>query len=400
MIEEARHVFDELPEAPPPQELSKGQAIEMLTPRIMAMYKKGYSLDQIAATLSKHGIAITARELAAQLRNAGRNGGSRRRSKRAAERMGGDRQPVVPEAGGERPTISSGGTQPATVAAGSPAGAEPIGAVPEAIARAAWAGASESPGFAALLADGENAGGIVPGTAVGAHGGGTIYWVGGDVGGVGKSMLAAATIHLLREEPVLLVEADSGIGDVWKAHHEHVASKCIDLWCTEGWASLVDVCRGCVDTPLVINTPTGIGRAVDEHGARLDGMLGDLHMDLVVLWVIGRRRDSLESLREFIRIMPHAKTHVVRNDYFGEETAFEIYNGSNIRRTVHGRGGQTIAFPRLADSVVNQMDMKRLCIAEAMTTLAPESVAELESWWKQVRAVLKKVVDRPTLLPA
>ncbi|MGD0679860.1 MAG: hypothetical protein ABSC94_31135 [Polyangiaceae bacterium] len=49
-----------------------------------------------------------------------------------------------------------------------------------------------------------------------------IYWIGGSKGGVGKSIMAAATMDYLLETgaKVALVESDTSNPDVWKAYKE------------------------------------------------------------------------------------------------------------------------------------------------------------------------------------
>src|SRR5271170_6977686 len=83
-----------------------------------------------------------------------------------------------------------------------------------------------------------------------------IYWVGGGKGGVGKSMLALASLDYLtgRGEKVLLVECDTSNADVWKAHHEEVEAELVNLDEADGWIRLVNVCDSKKDCSVVINT--------------------------------------------------------------------------------------------------------------------------------------------------
>jgi hypothetical protein len=85
--------------------------------------------------------------------------------------------------------------------------------------------------------------------------------------------------------------------------------------------------------------------------------------------------------------------HVVRNGYFGEESKFELYNGSKIRETVESRGGKSITFPDLADRVADDIYVKRLSLTAAAKTLPIGNRAELGRWRSQVRRVLAEVVE-------
>ncbi len=58
-----------------------------------------------------------------------------------------------------------------------------------------------------------------------------IFLIGGDKGGVGKSMMSMALLDYLRgiKEPVFLVETDTSAPDVWKTYRNDVESECVDL---------------------------------------------------------------------------------------------------------------------------------------------------------------------------
>ncbi len=221
-----------------------------------------------------------------------------------------------------------------------------------------------------------------------------IYWVGGSKGGVGKSMLSLAAVDCLleRSERVLLVECDTSNPDTWKACHEEVESELIDLDVADGWIQLVNICDGHRDRTVVINTAARSNVAVTQHGPMLDSVLEELGRELVALWVINRQRDSLELLKEFMGAIPRANVHVVRNGYFGEERKFELYNSSNLRAVVEGRGGQSITLPDLADRVADDLYTSRLSIRTASRTLPIGNRAELGRWRGEVRKAFEKVL--------
>jgi hypothetical protein len=89
--------------------------------------------------------------------------------------------------------------------------------------------------------------------------------------------------------------------------------------------------------------------------------------------------------------VPRADVHVVRNGYFGEEKKFEIYNTSNVRETVEGRGGKSVTFPDLADRVADDIYSKRMSLAAAAKSLPIGNRAELGRWRSEVRKVLAEV---------
>ena len=228
-----------------------------------------------------------------------------------------------------------------------------------------------------------------------ANGAGRIYWVGGSKGGVGKSMMTVATIDMLLERgsKVLLVECDTSNPDVWKAYREQIEAVLINLDVADGWIRLVNACDGHREGVVVVNTAARNNLGVKQFGETLDSSLEELGSKLVALWMINRQRDSLELLKEFMDAVPKADVHVVRNGYFGEESKFELYNGSKIRETVESRGGKSITFPDLADRVADDIYVKRLSLTAAAKTLPIGNRAELGRWRSQVRRVLAEVVE-------
>jgi len=221
-----------------------------------------------------------------------------------------------------------------------------------------------------------------------------IYWVGGSKGGVGKTMVAMATIDMLRErgEEVVVVECDTSNPDVFKAYGELVECELTDLEKGDGWVRLINVCDADRQRTVVVNTAARNSRAVNQFGSTLDASLDELGRELVCLWVINRQRDSLELLNEFMAAMPRAQVHVVRNAYFGEERQFELYGNSKVKTVVESRGGRSVTFPGLADRVADDLYTQRMAIAVAAKSLPLGNRAELGRWRGEVRRVLGGVL--------
>lgn len=222
----------------------------------------------------------------------------------------------------------------------------------------------------------------------------SIYLIGGSKGGVGKSLLTMATIDFLMErgESVLLVESDTSNPDVWKTYKDSVDAKWLNLDEADGWIQLVNDCESKPDHVVVINTAARNNKGVSAHGETLSSTLAELQRKLVTLWVINRQRDSLELLKEFMQAIPNAEVHVVRNAYFGEESKFELYNGSKLRTTIEERGGKSLTFPDLADRVSDDLYSKRMSIAAARQDMPIGNRAELTRWRNEVRKMLETVI--------
>ena len=222
----------------------------------------------------------------------------------------------------------------------------------------------------------------------------SIYLIGGSKGGVGKSLLTMATIDFLMErgESVLLVESDTSNPDVWKTYKDSVDAELLNLDEADGWIQLVNACEGKPDHVVVINTAARNNKGVSTYGETLGSTLAELQRKLVTLWVINRQRDSLELLKDFMQAIPNTEVHVVRNAYFGEESKFELYNGSKLRTTVEERGGKSLTFPDLADRVSDDLYSKRMSIAAARQDMPIGNRAELTRWRNEVRKMLETVI--------
>ena len=222
-----------------------------------------------------------------------------------------------------------------------------------------------------------------------------ICFIGGSKGGVGKSMATMATLDYLQQqgESVLLIETDTSNPDVWKAYKDSVDTALINLDEADGWAELANTCERTPDSVVVINTAARNAQPVLEHGSLLNDSLTGLKRKLVTLWMINRQRDSLELLKEYMKAMPDAAVHVVRNAHAGKENMFAFYNESNMRATVEGRGGKSVMFPKLAHRVADEMNIRRLSVVAALQEMPIGNRAELLRWRNEVEKMWAEILD-------
>ncbi len=211
-----------------------------------------------------------------------------------------------------------------------------------------------------------------------------IYLVGGSKGGVGKSMVTMSLIDYLQGngESVVLIETDTSNPDVWKTYGESTKGELVNLEEADGWIKLINICGddSNKESTIVINTRAANNQGVQKYGETLNSTLEELGRTLIALWVINRQRDSLELLKDFREALPNALVHVVRNGYFGEESKYQLYNGSKIRAAVEEKGGKSLTFPDMADLLADDIYTKRLTIAKASADLPIGNRAELKRW--------------------
>lgn len=224
-----------------------------------------------------------------------------------------------------------------------------------------------------------------------------IILVGGGKGGVGKSMVTMALLDYLRatERVAMFVETDTSAPDVWKTYHNHLEGKCVDLDTQGGWIDLLDIAGEKPDCNIVINTRAANQVALRKFGGLLTEAIRQQQRQLLVLWVIDRKRDGLELLRDFLDSQPADElvtVHVVRNLHWGEEASFDTYNTSQIRKAVEERRGKSLNFPGVADRVAEDINKGRLPIHQALQELSFGSRIELARWQAASRGMFAEIV--------
>jgi len=222
-----------------------------------------------------------------------------------------------------------------------------------------------------------------------------IFLIGGGKGGVGKSLMSMALLDFLQAggRGPFLVETDTSVPDVFKAYQEEIAGELVNLDEREGWIELVNLVESRAESTIVINTGARNQTGVSNFGRTLSKALGELERKLVVLWMIDRKRESLELLSDFMAAIPEAEVHVVRNLYLGAEKKFELYNGSKMKAGIEGRGSKSVNLPELADRVTDAMNKGRMTIAKATGELSLGDRMELERWREECAAMLSEVVS-------
>jgi hypothetical protein len=221
-----------------------------------------------------------------------------------------------------------------------------------------------------------------------------IFLIGGGKGGVGKSLLSMTLVDFLSctDQAPFLVETDTSVPDVYKTYQAETGGELVNLDEREGWIELVNLVEGKPESTFVINTGARNQTGVTNFGKTLSMALPQLKRKLVVLWLIDRKRESLELLSDFLEAIPDAEVHVVRNLYLGTERKFELYNGSKMRAAIEKNGGRSLNFPEVADRVTDAMNKGRLTIAKAATDLPLGDRMELERWRDECKTILSEVI--------
>ncbi len=225
-----------------------------------------------------------------------------------------------------------------------------------------------------------------------------VVFVGGNKGGVGKSLASMALIDYWLSQkpakPVFLVKTDTSNPDVAHAYGKTVPHYLPQISERDGWIDLVDK----LDEPeqrkscIVVNLASQSNGFWEQYGSILLTGLQEMKRPAICLWLINRQKDSLELLAEFRDMAAGVKIHVMRNAYFGEERKFELYNGNALKTEIEGVGGKSVTFPELADRITDRLYTERMTVAEAGGKgMLLGSQAQEQRWQRECAAVFAQM---------
>lgn len=185
----------------------------------------------------------------------------------------------------------------------------------------------------------------------------TVHFIGGEKGGVGKSLVARliAQYWIDRQLPFLGFDSDRSHGALMRFYSGYASAVAIDRF-----ESLDTVMEAAAENPerrilvdLAAQTHDPLVRWFDESGV-LD--LGDeLGVDIRYWHVMDSGRDSVDLLARWLeRFEGRPNLVIVLNASRGDD--FAIFESSGLRNRALGLGATIIAIPRLHEPVMTKID--------------------------------------------
>ena len=210
-----------------------------------------------------------------------------------------------------------------------------------------------------------------------------IVYVGGNKGGVGKSMVAIALADHLRHvlnRSVFLVETDTANPDAAKCIGTELdATLAADTRTEAGWQIMLNAIEQHRDMTCVINAGARDNDAMRRFGDYLHRGAEALGMPLTIAWVINDERDSLLALRDFLETYS-GRVQIVGNCFFDETARFTVYQDSKIRLTIEARGGTLLPFPILPRPLAAAIKTDRRSPATILADAPLFERIALEKW--------------------
>lgn len=222
-----------------------------------------------------------------------------------------------------------------------------------------------------------------------------IIFVGGDKGGVGKSLAASAFVNYLIEKnkKCILIETDTSNPDVARQFEEKnfgIEVHAMRLIEKNDWLNLADFLEKHVgsDAFIVINSKAAISEEIIKNSDLINELFSALSANIELIWLINRQKDSLILLKKFIGSIKVDRVNVMKNLYFGDAEKFELFDNSKIKDSVD----QVLHLSDLADRVSDKIYTDRLSLAAAKKELGIGDRIEVTRFINEINSEIDKVI--------
>ena len=226
----------------------------------------------------------------------------------------------------------------------------------------------------------------------------TIFYVGGGVGGVGKSIVSWVLVQFLigkygKNKAIHLIETNELYPDVGRVYRGKIPVSEFLLNSKEGdWFSMFDTIERSRDTMFVINTAPGNAAGIRKHGPAISAVLASwkIPYNFVTFWPINRQKNSVIQLEDFLECVTYGPVFPIRNKYFGEPKEFVFYK-KHLEKTrkLCDRVTKTLDFPALYDCIADEFYIEEKTIPEIADSINAFEDQLFLSWRDQAYAMFE-----------
>lgn len=226
----------------------------------------------------------------------------------------------------------------------------------------------------------------------------TVHFVGGEKGGVGKSVVARllAQYCIDRQLPFAAVDADGSHATFSRFYREYVRP--VDLFRPDGPDEIMTLALE-TDRRVVVDLPAQSQRALSawlgESG--VFDLARDAGVKLVFWHVLDDGKDSVATLGRLLeRHGKDATVCVVKN--LGRGTDFSLFEASPVRATARELGAHVVELPELTTSAMQKIDRLDASFWAAVQNPAfsPETLTRMDR--QRVKIWLQSWYDKLALL--
>jgi hypothetical protein len=184
----------------------------------------------------------------------------------------------------------------------------------------------------------------------------TIHFIGGEKGGVGKSVVARllAQYCIDRGVPFVAVDADASNRTMTRFYSDYVRP--VDLTQVESIDEIVGLAL-VSDRRVLVDLPAQAERALAKWvaDAGIFELAKECGIELVFWHVLDEGKDSLMALDRLLALHGSAARYcVVKN--FGRAKDFSLFDGSETREKALGLGATILDLPELQEGAMRKID--------------------------------------------
>ena len=186
---------------------------------------------------------------------------------------------------------------------------------------------------------------------------GHIHLIGGEKGGVGKSVMARVVAQYLIDEsiPFLGFDTDRSHGSLLRFYADYASPIVVDRY--ESLDAIVEAATADPDKRILVDlaaqTQDALARWMDDSGV-LD-LAGELDFTVRYWHVMDSGRDSVELLKKlFDRFGSRLQYTIVLNQLRGDH--FDVFEQSGLRERAAELGAKIIVLKRLHEVVIAKID--------------------------------------------
>ncbi len=227
----------------------------------------------------------------------------------------------------------------------------------------------------------------------------SVHLIGGEKGGVGKSVVARvlAQWFIDRKCPFVAVDADTSHGALLRYYREF--TQAADLESFASADQIMDRALG-ADRRVLVDLPAQSARTLKRwmDAGDVIGFARDMDVRLVAWHVSGGGFDSVNELSRVVGTFGDSvKYVVVRN--FGRSAEFSQLDESNVMESVRAQGGCVVDMPALDGSTMYEIDRfgssywAAIHASEGDFVLSPMARRRAERWLAETYRALEAARD-------
>ncbi len=223
----------------------------------------------------------------------------------------------------------------------------------------------------------------------------TIHFIGGEKGGVGKSVVARllAQYCIDHATPFVAVDADASHASLRRFYGDY--TRTVDLTRVESVDDIMALATE-VDRRVLVDLPSQSERALSSwmKGAGIFELARECGVSIVFWHVMDDGKDSLMALERLLeRYGDAARYCIVKN--FGRGKDFSLFEGSPVRARAQALGASVVELPELQETAMRKIDRldasywaaahNTVVGADAFTRMDRQRVKVwLQSWFAEV----------------